>query len=468
MLFKNINEMKILIFIETDVVVRHFIFSDAFKKLQNSHDVVFVFPDGDKRLGAIRPANLNLNGCRRLKLEPYIKRLKLWRIRFFVEKLRYKKGISINVIRQWRKDFKDGNPIYAFFLYRLFGMPLIFKVFTIIVNILISRNQNYGMLEILSKEKPDLLIHPSVLEGSYIDDVVFYGNKMKKDIIIIMNSWDNPLTKRSVVNKDYNLLVWGKQTKEHALQYMGLKEDKVIEFGSAQFDIYYEKNNDEQDSTSIKKNLKSNLKTLLYAGSSKYADEFSHLLKIDNAISDGLLPKLKVIYRPHPWGGCGYEGHRFKNYKFKNVIYDKNMISYISRDFETDYSKFLPDMKLTKNLLESVDIVLSPLSTILLEAMILGKIPICLMTEDEKQAKHFHMVKGSPHFEEILSNKNIIVLNGKNFLIKGIAKALKNSLSDIISEELKKDSEFFITKFSKPYNQRLLEFADKLFLKSNF
>ena len=60
-----------------------------------------------------------------------------------------------------------------------------------------------------------MLIHPSVLQGSYIDDVIFYGNKIKKPVVVIMNSWDNPLTKRSVVNKDYYLLVW-----ENKLNYM--------------------------------------------------------------------------------------------------------------------------------------------------------------------------------------------------------------------------------------------------------
>ena len=460
--------MKILVFIETDVVVRHFVFSNAFEKLHNYHEVVYIFPNGDKRLGQISPNDLKLGNCRRIKLKPNNKRLKLWRIRFFVEKLRYKKGISIKVIRQWRKDFKEGNPIYAFFLYRFFGLPLIFKIFTIFVNTLISKNQNYGMLEILAKEKPDMLIHPSVLEGIYIDDVVFYGNKIKKPVVIIMNSWDNPLTKRSVVNKDYFLLVWGKQTKSHALKYMGLKEDKVIEFGSAQFDIYYKKEKVKKNLSLKSNNSKENLKTLLYAGSSKYADEFSHLLLIDSAITNGLLPKLNVIYRPHPWGGCGYRGYRFKNYKFKNIIYDKNMISYISRDFEKDHSKFLPNLELTKDLLMNVDIVLSPLSTILLESMILGKIPICFMAEDEKQAKHFHMVKRSPHFEEILSNKNVIILNNKDFLIEAIYEGLQKSSSDIVLEELKKDSEFFISKFPKSYNQRLLEFVNQIYLKSNF
>ena len=281
-----------------------------------------------------------------------------------------------------------------------------------------------------------------------------------------MNSWDNPLTKRSVVNKDYYLLVWGKQTKLHAIKYMGLKEDRVIEFGSAQFDIYYHQNSENLINNKRIESFDSNSKTLLYAGSSKFADEFSHLFSIDDAISKGVLNNLKVIYRPHPWGGCGYEGNRFKKHKFQNVIYDQNMMSYISRDFEKDSSKFLPDLESTKDLLDSVDIVLSPLSTILLEAIMLGKIPICLMTEDEIQAKHFHMVKRSPHFEEILLNKNVTVLDSKEFLIDGISRALKKASIKKISNELKKDSEFFISKFSKPFNQRLLEFVDKLYMNS--
>ena len=458
--------MKILVFIEADVVVRHFVFSNAFQKINESHDVVYIFPFGDKRLGSIKPQNLNLDNCRRINLQPCTKRNKLWRIRFFVEKLRGKKNVSKKVINQWRKDFKVGNPAYALYLYRFLGWPVIFSFFTFIVNFFISRNQNIDMLEILSKEKPDLLIHPSVLEGNYIDDVVFYGNQIKKPVLVIMNSWDNPLTKRSVVNKDYYLLVWGKQTKLHALKYMGLKEDRVIEFGSAQFDVYNHQNSESVSKNKKIESLDSNSKTLLYAGSSKFADEFSHLVTIDNAISKGVLNNLKVIYRPHPWGGCGYKGNRFKEHKFQNVIYDQNMMSYISRDFEKDSSKFLPDLESTKDLLDSVDIVLSPLSTILLEAIMLGKIPICLMTEDEMQAKHFHMVKRSPHFEEILLNKNVIVLDGQQFLIDGISRALVNTSIKKISNQLKKDSEFFISKFSKTFNQRLLEFVDKIYMDS--
>ncbi|MDC3175758.1 hypothetical protein OA859_00685 [Prochlorococcus sp. AH-716-D13] len=452
--------MKILIFIETDVVIRHFIFSKAFHELHKFHNIVYVFPDGDKRLGNISLDKLDLKNSKRLTLMPYVKRLKLWRLRFFVEKLRRKKDVPNEVLKQWRRDFRLGNPLYAKYIYQFFGLPFVFNIFTLMVNLLIKRLPNLKLIKILKKERPDILIHPSVLEGSYIDDVVFYGNKFKIPVVVIMNSWDNPLTKRSVVNKDYFLLVWGPQTKQHAIKYMGLDKNKVLEFGAAQFDIY--NFSDFQLDNNNNKVIDIDKKTLLYAGSSKFCDEFSHLVKIDEAIIEGLLPAMKVIYRPHPWGQCGYRGDRFKNYNFENVIFDENMKEYLSRDFSKDYSKFLPKLEDTKDLLLKVDFVLSPLSTILVEAMLLGKVPICLMPENELQAEHYHMVKKSPHFKEILENKEIIVINGTDSLIDGIKIAFNDSNSANKSNVLKKDSEFFISRFSKPFNKRLLELVEKI------
>ena len=97
--------MKILIFIENDVVIRHFIFSKAFHYLNKVHDVVYIFPDGDKRLGNISLDKLDINGSERIKLLPYKKRLKLWRLRFFVEKLRRKKGVPEDVVKTVEEGF---------------------------------------------------------------------------------------------------------------------------------------------------------------------------------------------------------------------------------------------------------------------------------------------------------------------------------------------------------------------------
>ena len=123
------------------------------------------------------------------------------------------------------------------------------------------------------------------------------------------------------------------------------------------------------------------------------------------------IPKVNIIYRPHPWGAGGKDGEKFKNYQFQNVVIDRNMKSYllsnkkIKFDFTTKYSD-------TRDILFATDAVISPLSTILIEAMIIGKAPLCFMPIDEKNAEHFQLARFDRQFEELLSQKEMIVVWG--------------------------------------------------------
>ena len=61
---------------------------------------------------------------------------------------------------------------------------------------------------------------------------------MKIPVVVVMNSWDNPCSKRSVVSNNYKLLVWGPQSRAHAERLMRMTPENIIEFGAAQFDVY--------------------------------------------------------------------------------------------------------------------------------------------------------------------------------------------------------------------------------------
>ena len=76
------------------------------------------------------------------------------------------------------------------------------------------------------------LIHPSVLEGHFINDLVEIGAARSVPTVAIMNSWDNPSTKRAIVGMPDWLLVWGSQTKMHAERYMRMPPARVVAFGS--------------------------------------------------------------------------------------------------------------------------------------------------------------------------------------------------------------------------------------------
>ena len=56
-----------------------------------------------------------------------------------------------------------------------------------------------------------------------------------------MNSWDNQLQKELLLVNQKYLLVWGEQTFQHSLKYFEDTPNKIIKFGSAQFDIFSNK-----------------------------------------------------------------------------------------------------------------------------------------------------------------------------------------------------------------------------------
>ena len=91
--------MKILIFIEVDVVVRHFIHSGAFNEIAATHDVRFVFSELEhKRMRGINPGNLALPAdYEHLEVEPL--RTFLWKRLFLVDRLRWRFGAHWKALR---------------------------------------------------------------------------------------------------------------------------------------------------------------------------------------------------------------------------------------------------------------------------------------------------------------------------------------------------------------------------------
>ena len=100
-------------------------------------------------------------------------------MKFFVERLRHQKSISKNQRQMFHKLFKSTNPLKLYLVYRFFGLVGVFDIFTLITN-LILKNNPYHTLDILLKNyNPDLIIHPCVLEGVYVNDLVKMGSEEK-------------------------------------------------------------------------------------------------------------------------------------------------------------------------------------------------------------------------------------------------------------------------------------------------
>ena len=454
--------MKILIFIEHSSTVRHFLDSNVFSLLAKKHEVSYVIPFGHKRLGNLKANDSRFGSSKVINLPAFKSREYLWNMRFSVELLRPQKGWTKEEKIQKRKIFKSLNPLKTYILFRFLGTFGIFQIFTFLINRKLSLMQNTLLNSLLKKEKPDVIIHPTVLKGVYINDLVDAGNKFKIPVVMIMNSWDNPCSKRSVVNNNYLLLVWGPQSRRHAERFMNMDAKNIIEFGAAQFDIYKFCPRVSREEILLAHGLDPTKTTLLYAGTSKETDEFLHLCKIDEAIDKGTCPKLNIIYRPHPWGAGGKNPIRFINHSFSNISIDNSMKNYLLNIEKGEKTFYSADYQDTRDILSAVDAVISPLSTILVEAMLMGKPPLCFMPIDEENAYHFNLAYQNPHFKELLEMKEMQVVWGNSNLIDGINELTRKINSIDIEDNLKKASQFYIKKYDLPFCERIVEFVENL------
>ena len=175
---------------------------------------------------------------------------------------------------------------------------------------------------------------------------------------------------------------------------------------------------------------------------------------------------MRTIYRPHPWGGGGQNGKNLLNKKWKNILIDKNMLKYLKYIKSGGKRKFLSNYLDTHVILSNVDAVISPLSTILIEAAMHGKPTLCFLPFKD-DSKHFLINVNLMHFQEFFQNKHFIKAYGYNELINKVNELIKKLMVKNVSKLLKKEAEFYVTNFKESYSKRILKFTETCCLEKN-
>lgn len=448
--------MKCLIFIDHDIIYRNFVQSDALVELSQDAEVVFVFIES-KRV----TVDLNNFPYPWVKVPVNNQRAASWRRLFQIERMRWRLGRGWRAVRgslRYSLGWK-GSLLIGFL-----SLPGIYRVYR--HKLLVGLNQEHSnpLSELFAKEQPDIILSPSALEGPLLNDLITLCNKTNIPSVLIMNSWDNPSTKRAVVGSPDWLLVWGAQTRSHAIQYMGMRPDRVVSFGAAQFEIFKSKPRYERSQLLARYKIKGPCKLILYAGSSQHSDEFEHVQLIDEAISKGKLSNAVVIYRPHPWGNCGFEGHRFATHKWKNVHLDQTMREYVMQIGRKKIQFNSADYRDTHDLLSAVDAVISPMSTILLEAAMHGK-PILCYQSGVSGNSAMKVRVNQTQFVDLFKNDDVLISGDKEFL-SAFSHLLEKINDRGIHERLKAMSRHFVADFDRPYGVRLSHLLHKLLSKT--
>ena len=126
------------------------------------------------------------------------------------------------------------------------------------------------------------------------------------------------------------------------------------------------------------------------------------------------------MYRPHPWGVGGNQGDRIIEENWKHVQIEYTMKQYLEGIKKNGYHLTFPDYSDTHAVLSYCDCVISPLSTILIEAAMHGKPVMCFIPLEDIEAKHFQTVHSLPHFREFQNENQVVLAKSRVELISKV------------------------------------------------
>lgn len=440
---------RVAVFVDHDIMVRHFLANGVLPSLQGENEVVYVFP----------------HEHRRVKTD--LKTLPIGRVRTLAvsdERMwRYRRLYVASVLRSLRFT-ADRKPLFrfwreslgasAFWESWLYSWPVAYPYYR--RKMLARIGDNPELEQLLREERPDVIVHPTVLEGLFVSDLIEYGRRLATPTVFLMNSWDNPAVKAMMVGAPDRLIVWGDHSRQLAHTRLGVPLERMLSFGAAQFDVYREPPRPAPEGYRARLGLPAGNRLLLYAGSSKGLDETSHLALLEDAIESGMLVRCSVLYRPHPWRARAPGEQDFYARSWRHVVMAPDMADYYKRARAGDNSIYLADYRETHATLAAVDAVISPLSTILLEAALHGK-PIAAYLPDEDMRANsalFTMVK-TVHYRTFFERVDCIKCQRREDLVADCGRLLEAAADPERARSLREQCEFFVAPTASSYVQQL-------------
>lgn len=455
---------KALVFIDLDIVIRHFIKSHAFAELEEKFDVTYVFndpPDSDKKWIF---SDIHSLGLRRILIAGVPrKRMGSWFKFYATTVLHHQLGTRNYSGRRFR--FREMIGWWRLQLLTLFSLPFVYSF---------TRRywlRKLGVYEplarLIEEEKPDLLIEPTVLTGYFINELVQISKKTGIPYLVLMNSWDNPSQKAMATGQPTKLVVWGQQTRKHAIEYMQMPPEKIEMFGAAQFEVYRRLVTETDAELRALFGVPEGVPVILYAGVARHINETRHLQMLDDAIENGDIPKCHILYRPHPWRADLVDGEsNFFTMGYRHVTMDPCMRSYYDEVTRQTVNRFeMADYNITAKLQTMIAGTISSLSTMIVETLLHGKPVVCFMPKKDMENKYGRsafIAQRLAHYEDLWGRPGVLECHDDDGLADKMRELLSCCGDEAYSQSIRDGVRYFVELDGPSYGQRLVDLAERM------
>lgn len=451
--------MKGFVFIHDDEFFLRFVRTDAFTALEEHHDLTYVVLQssemckqwGDDFTDVLRKVE---------RLPFYPERFNLWIELFDVSCIRYRDRSSSFEVR-----IQESNPGSTQRGERLrkLARPEVYDSYRRAVE------QDMGLhpdiLSLTLRERPDFFVLPSALLDHVTDDVLQIAEALSVPTLLLVAGWDNLSSKGLLYHHPTSVGVWGEQSKRHAVQIQGLDPERVHIVGAPHYEGFRIDPKTDRCALRTELGVPPEGKLILFAGTFRLFDETELLQKIDQAIDSGTLP-VHVLYRPHPWRAGRQSEGNFFDFAWRHVSIDPVMADTYRFGKENNTfitpNDFLLRLSHLSKVYQAVDAVISPMSTVLLEAMLYGLPIMAVAFGDGKHSWSADKVSRMCHFKELYDVPGIIVCRNRDDFFSQFEDLIASIGDKAFSERLRQSTQQFVYRDKRTYAMRVADLTERM------
>lgn len=447
---------KIIVFISLETYLRNWIDAKAFKSIESNFEILYVIPEYDWDISKIE--KYGITNYKVIKQSKF--RKKLFRRILAVTMFRYsKKSVAFTIKTSY---FSKKSSI----VFKILSITLFFDIFLELSKLILGRWKEFS--DVLDTYDPDLIIAPSLMADSFTIDMTYTSNLRKKKSLILINSWDNLISKGVIPIHPSYLGVWGKQAMKQALEVQNIPENIIKILGVPRFEQY---GKIVYDAELIFKNnsISIDKKIILYACTSLPFDDISALKLIDQEISNN--PKMKdyvILFRPHPEMMWRMDERNIQEEGFDNVYLDNQLVDFYNSRFKSSDKSFISsinntDLSYYPALLDSIVAMVCPATTLALEGLINGKPCLMICYND---GKNFYLSPDQlakyENVQEVLSLEGVLPCFSENDLIPLLNKLIDISKVSDCKAKIISGTRGIVFTDDKSYGDRLLNFVNEI------
>jgi hypothetical protein len=413
------DRASVLVFVPSTNELQRFALTGAFTALDVGHRLHYVLPDGDAE-GMLRAAAPTITPENSTVVSVPPERSKIWKRVFRAGCVHYARVSPSFAIRaklevdgDWRRRWEMPRP----------ERDRLDREFDALVDRLLAGMKPLeAIVELFDRVQPLYCVVPTSLLDRFANEVAWACAAKRVSCVLLQSGWDNLSSKGLVYPPTSFLGCWGPQSLQHAVVIQRMRHERVASLGAPHYELL------RPASAAAVRQLREQLgvgggeRLVLFGGSFRQFDETATLRRLEDAIARGRLGATRIVYRPHPWRLTRQDEDSFFQYTWNHVVFDPDMRERYVRDREEpgylERNGPMFDMTYLARLVSASDVVISPMSTLLLEALALEKPTMAIAFADGKHRHNPSVAAQMTHFAELRESPALIWCHSGDQLIE--------------------------------------------------